>query len=473
LEDKYSHIRAAIEFCNLIKSTLGPRGMNKMVIGNETILTNDGATILSNLKGGNPIIELLKNLAKSQEEAIGDGTTSAVILTGQLLSNAISLLEKGIHPTTIINGYNLAKIESMKILGSMAHEEDKTKIIKTAFGTKLTNDISEHLTGLLMTINNYEELKLFKKVNDDPLLSEIFRGYVFEGFTINERMKREITGKIAVLDFPVNMKFDRFNVTSADELEKASSYDVDYKKKIIDKLKNLDVKLIFYTDTTPEFETYLTDTGITGVVVFQRENVDGICKSLNATAISSIDQINANHLGEGHIKYVKDKKGTIYVDGEMETLILKGNTNQILDEMHRALEDAVSLLKHDLKSVIGGGAIELEISRVLREISKKIGGKEQMAFDKFIEAIETIPITLAENCGLDAIEILTLLKNLHENGKKDMGVDSIIGVSDARERGIIEPALIKIHLINSATNIANLILKLDGIYQGDINEKKE
>lgn len=467
MEDKYNHIRAAIEFCNLIRSTLGPRGMNKMVIsGNETILSNDGATIITTLKGGNPIVELMKSLAKSQEEAIGDGTTTAILLTGQLLSNAISLLEKGVHPTIIINGYNLAKIEAMNILNSLHQKENLVPIIKTCFGTKITKDISNKLTELLMSVKDIDNLKLFRKNNDNPMDSEIFKGHVFEGFTINDRMKRETNGKIAVLDFPVNMKFDRFNVTSATELEKATNYDTDYKKRIIDKLRELNVECVFYTDTTPEFETYLTDQKITGIVVFARDNVDGICNSTGATAISSLEQLNEHHLGNGHVKYVKGLKGTIYVDGNMETLILKGNTIQVLDEMVRAIQDAVSLLKHDLSCVIGAGAVEMEIARELREVSKKVGGKEQLAIDKFIEAIESIPIILAENCGLDAIEILTLLKNLHNQGQKDIGVDPICGISDARVREIFEPVLIKIHAINSATNIANLILKLDGIYQG-------
>lgn len=467
MEDKYNHIRAAIEFCNLIRSTLGPRGMNKMVIsGDQTILSNDGATIITTLKGGNPIVELMKSLAKSQEEAIGDGTTTAILLTGQLLSNAISLLEKGVHPTIIINGYNLAKIESMNILSKIHQIESKEKIIKTCFGTKITKDISNKLTDLLLSVKDIENLKLFRKNNDNPLESEIFKGHVFEGFTINDRMKDEITGKIAVLDFPVNMKFDKFSVTSANELEKATNYDTDYKKRIVDKLKELKVECVFYTDTTPEFETYLTDRGITGIVVFARDNVDGICKSTKAIAISSLEQLNEKHLGNGHMKYVKGLKGIIYVDGDMETLILKGNTNQILDEMVRVIQDVVNLLRHDLSCVIGAGAIEMEIANHLKEISKQVGGKEQLAIDKFIEAIESIPIILAENCGLDAIEILAMLRNFHNQGQKDMGVDPIVGISDARVREIFEPVLIKIHAINSAVNIANLILKLDGIYQG-------
>lgn len=467
VEDKYTHIRTAIEFCNLVRSTLGPRGMNKMVISGDTIvLTNDGATIVTSIKGGNPIVELMKSLAKSQEEAIGDGTTTAILLTGQLLSNALSLLEKGVHPTIIINGFNLAKLESLKFLSSIHADVSKERIIKTCFGTKITQDIANKLTELLLGVEDIENLRLFKLNNSDPLTSEVFKGFVFEGFTINERMKSEINGNIAVLDFPVNMKFDRFNVTSATELEKATNYDTDYKKRIVDKFAELDVKCVFYTDTTPEFETYLTDKGITGVVVYKREDVDGICNATKSTAISSIEQINSNHLGKGHMNYVKGLKGRIYVDGDTETLVLKGNTSQILEEMLRSVQDAVSLLRHDLSAVVGAGATELEIARNLREISKQVGGKEQLAIDKFIEAVENIPIILAENCGLDAIETVTMLKNLHANNQVDMGVDPICGISDARKREIFEPVLIKIHAINSAVNITNLILKLDGIYQG-------
>ena len=469
MEDKFSHIRTAIEFCNLVRSTLGPRGMNKMVLsGSDIILSNDGATIVNSIKGGNPIVELMKSLAKSQEEAIGDGTTTSVLLAGQLLSNSLSLLEKGVHPTIIINGYNLAKVECMKMLEEMHHEEDKEKIIKTCFGTKITKDIADKLCQLLMTVKDVENLKLFRKNNSNPIESEIFNGYVFEGFTINDRMESEGGGHIAVLDFPVNMKFDKFSVTSANELEKATNYDTDYKKKIVDKLKALSVKFVFYTDTTPEFETYLTDMGISGIVCFKREDVDGICNSTKATAISCLDQLDVTHLGLGHVKYVKGARGTIYVNGsgEMETLILKGNTNQVLDEMVRAAHDVFSILRHDLSSVVGAGAVEMELAKGLREVSKQVGGKEQLAIDKFIEAIESIPIILAENCGLDAIEILTLLKQFHEHGQKDYGVDQLLGVSNARNRQIFEPVLIKIHAINSAVNITNLILKLDGIYQG-------
>ena len=478
MEEKYAHIHAAVGFADLIRTTLGPRGMNKMVIdqsNNSIVLSNDGATIIGALRGGNPIINLFKELAQSHELAIGDGTTSVIILAGQLLQNALNLLDKGIHPTIIINGYNLSKIEALKFLSQNKETGETKKIIKTAFGTKISKDIIEHLTNLIIGVEDYDKLKIYSMSQSDPFESKLFKGYVFSGFTMNERMKDEITGKVAFIDFPVSLKAEKFAVTNAEELEKISKIDTEYKKKIIDKLGNLGVRWLFYTDTNPEFETYLTDKGITGVVIFQRENFDGICKAVNAVVSSSLEQLTDRHLGEAHIKYEKQltgNSGHIYIEGNTETLILKAPTNQFLEEMRRAVDDVISLLKHDTDCVIGAGAIEIEIANHLRKISQSVGGKEQLAIEKFAEAIESIPLILAENCGLDAIEVLTALKTVHSQGKTDLGVDMACGISNARERGILEPVLIKIHAINSAANVASLILKLDKILLGQMENNK-
>ena len=466
------HINFAVEFANLVRSTLGPRGMNKMVIDQGKILcmTNDGATIIGSMKGGHPIISLFKELAKSQEELIGDGTTTTVILAGQLLQNAMELMNKGIHPTCIINGYNIAKLNSFAFLNQVKEYTEVEKIIRTSFGTKLTDDIVDHLTRIILNIEKPLELKLLCMPNEDPLRSELFKGFVFQGFTINDLMKDDITGRIAVLDFPINWKMDKFTVTSADEMEKVQKMDAKFKKDIVDKLKILNVKWIFFTDTTPEFESYLNDAGITGVVVFNRDFIDNICKASGAIPCAGIDQITDKHIGSGQVRYVKQKSGVnglIYVDGNFETLILRGNTEQFLNEMKRAVDDVCSLLRNELAVVVGAGAIEIELAKYIRSNSKKFGGKEQMAMDKFAESLEVIPTIIAENAGLDAINVLTALKNIHEK-EKDYGVDVELGISNARDRGIFEPVLIKLSAINSATNIANAILKLDGILQGEM-----
>ena len=464
-ENKYAHIQLAINFSDLIRTTLGPRGMNKMVIGKgQAIHSNDGATIIQNINSNDPIVNLFKELAKAQEEAIGDGTTTAVIITGQLLSNALDLLNKGIHPTTIINGYSLAKVEAMRLLDKLKKKGDKEKIINTTFGSKIPQDIINHLRKLLLQVKDYENLKIHKIPNSDPIKSKMFSGYVFEGFTINERMSEIIESKIAVLDYRTNVEATNVQVTSAEELAKMNKYDREYKREIVDKLIDKKVGCLFYTDTNPEFEAYLTEKGITGIVVYQRDKLDGICKALDLTATSNMDNI---FVKDGKIEYKKPNQ--IYVYGNSETLVLHGSTVQTLDEIERAVHDVVSLFRHDIDTVTGAGAIEIELSNHLRHLAETVGGKEQLAIDKYAEAIESIPLIIAENAGLDAIQILTALKTMHKQNP-DMGVDIIKGISDAHEKGIVDPVLVKIFAINSATNVANLILKTDKLLMGE-NDK--
>ncbi len=463
-ENKYSHIQLAINFSDLIRTTLGPRGMNKMVIGNPTIHSNDGATIIQSINSNDPIIQLFKELAKSQEEAIGDGTTTSVILAGQLLSNALSLLNKGLHPTTIINGYSLAKVETMRKLNSLKKKGDKEKIINTTFGSKIPQDLINHLRKLLLSIKDYENLKIHKVPNSDPLFSKKFSGFVFEGFTLNDRMEKIIEGKIAVMDYRTNVEASNVQVNTAKGLEDMNDYDRNYKREIVNKLVEKKVNCLFYTDTNPEFEAYLTEKGITGIVVFERANIDGICEALDLMATSNIDNI---FLKEGKVEYKKPNQ--IFVHGDSETLILHGSTVQTLNEIERAVHDVVSLFKHEIDTVTGAGAVEIELSNNLTEFAKNVGGKEQLAIEKYAEALESIPLIIAENAGLDAIQVLTALKTMHKENP-DMGVDVIKGVSDASIRGIVDPVLVKIFAINSATNVANLILKTDKILIGE-NEK--
>jgi len=462
-ENKYAHIQAAVNFCDLIRSTLGPRGMNKAVIDKHTIFTNDGYTIINKINIDDPIVNLFKELAKSQDEAIGDGTSTAVILSGQLLDNALTLLNRGIHPTTIMNGYSLAKIESIKLLGELKEKGDKQKIIETAFGSKISKDLVNILKSLILKVKDFENLKIHKLPNSDPIKSEIFKGYVFDGFTLNERMKDEVSGKIAVLDYRTNVEASNVQVNSAKGLEEMNLYDRKYKREIVDKLVEQKIDCLFYTDTNPEFESYLTEKGITGIVIIQRENIDGICKALNIIATSNIDNIYST---EGKIKYKKPNQ--IYVYGDYETLVLKGPTIQTLDEIERAVHDVISLLKHNIDQVIGAGAIEIELANHLYRIAESIGGKEQLAIEKFAESLESIPLIIAENCGLDSIQVLTLLKTMHkENPNLGVDMNTVGGFSDAKERGIVEPVLVKIHAINSATNVANLILKTDKLLIGE------
>jgi len=464
LMDEPNHRQLAINFADLIRTTLGPRGMNKMIVSNGKIaaLTNDGAAIVNNLKGGNPIVDLFKSLAKSQEEAVGDGTTTAVVLAGNLLSNAEELIKKGIHPTVVINGYNIALANVLNFLNSVKEKPDKGKIMRTAFGTKLSSDLIEHFINLLNEVKNPNELKTYQIKNSDPFKSGIFRGHIFEGFTRDDQMPSKVNGKIAVLNFPVNVKLDNFNVTNAKDLQEVSNFDIELKRSVVKQLKEAGVEWVFYTDTCKEFDAYLTEAGISGVAIFKPIDIDTICIATGCKAITDKTLIDENHIGKGEVVYKRgadSNPGAIYVKGDYETLVVHGPTNHVLDEIERSLDDVIRLLKHDLDMVVGAGAIEIEIAKFLRELN--IGGKEQLAIEKFADAIESIPLIIAENCGLDAIDVLTNLKAVHLTGEKDFGVDMMNKISSARERGILEPVLVKLHAISSATQVTNQILKLE------------
>ncbi len=468
--DEPNHIQLAINFADLVRTTLGPRGMNKMIVskGNIVALTNDGATIVNNLKGGNPIVDLFKSLARSQEEAVGDGTTTSVVLAGNLLNNASELIKKGVHPMVVINGYNIAMANTLNFLKEKAEKPDKEKIMRTAFGTKIQPDLVEHFIKILSEIKNPKELKVYKINNSDAFNSEIFKGHIFEGFTRDDQMPSEVDGKIAVLNFPVNLKLDNINATNAKDLLEIEQADVDLKRDIVNELKKKGVEWVFYTDTCKEFDAYLTEAGISGVAIFKPIDIDTICVATGCKAITSKELINEEHIGNGKVEYKRgadSNQGAVYVNGDYETLVLHGPTPHVLDEIERSLDDVVRLLKHDLKMVVGAGAIEIEVANYLRDL--KIGGKEQLAIEKFAEAIESIPLIIAENCGLDAIETVTNLKAAHCIGQRDMGVDLTHSISDAREAGIFEPVLVKIHAFSGAKDVTNQILKLDAILAGD------
>ena len=474
VEDKYTHIRQAIEFTNIVKCTLGPRGMNIMLVDNgKKIITNDGATIMKTLKGGHPILDLFKDLAKSQEVAVGDGTTSAMIISGALLANALQLIEKGIHPTIIIKGYDMARAKADEIIDISQVEGSKREIINTAFGSKITAGIKKHLVDIVLEVKDFENLKLIKLVNEDPLASELYKGLIFEGFTLNDRMPKSAKGKIPVLDFKTNMSTDKFQVNKASEMLLVEAERKNYIKKIAKTLKDLDVKCVFYTDTNPDLENYFTDYGIMGIVDNARGNIDNICNAIGASAAPSLEFIE-KCLGSGKVEYKKgktDRKGMIFTEGNFETLVLKGPTSQTLDEIERSVHDVIGLMKNSLDVVIGAGAIEVEISKEILKYAKTVGGKEQLAIEKFADAMESIPLILAQNCGLDAIEILTKIKSEHENKYEKIGVDEDRGYSNAMIRGVVEPIAVKKHAINSAVNVCNLIIKTDKLLLAD-GEKK-
>jgi len=467
-KNKYGYIQLGIDISNTVRSTLGPKGMNKMVLlANEQILTNDGATIIKNINFKNPIGELFKRLAESQEKAVGDGTTTATILTGQLLENALNLLNKNVHPTTIINGYNISRSYCLDYLDKNRLQADKEAIIKTTFGSKLSPEFSKLLINLLKEAD-MNRVRLAIKENSDFNETKLFKGFTLQGHTVNDRMPQKTQGRIAMVEAYSDMEFAKFQITNSDELGKISELQKNYKQNIVDKLKENDVKIAFISDTNPILENLLAEADIMTVVTYKREVIDNICSASGSQVITDVEKPISPKLGFGEVIYDKDS-GTITIlneNSKIDTLLLCGPTKQILEEAQRSLDDVFKVLKNHGDVVVGGGAIEIELALYLRELAKNIGGKEQIAIEGYADSLESIPLILAENCGHDAIETLTLLKNQHIKGKKYLGVDPVKVISDAKERNIFELLKLKAHALSSATDVANLILKLDDIYDG-------
>lgn len=475
-EDKMNHIRIAMDYANTVRSSLGPMGMNNMVINEKDgfpIFSNDGATIIKNLRVTHPVCHMIKTLAEGQEKAIGDGTTSVTVLCANLLEVSLDLLNKGMHPTTIITGFDAAKNFAVDYTIRNAELGDKSRIIRTSFGSKIPSELADYLTTLISNLN-LRKLSCTPIANKDPMSSKIIKGFVFPGFTINDRMPSQIDGKIAVLDIRSTPDSAKVNLSSTEELNKYNENMKNKKKEIAIKLKKAGVKCVFYTDTNVEIENFITENELMGIVVYKREYLDKITAAANAKIISDIDYDLESFLGVGKVTYEKEDQ-MIYLenqDSKVETLLLCGPTKHVLDEMQRAVDDVVNVAKFGDKVLVGGGAFEIELANAIREYSKKIIGKEKIAIEKYAEAIEAFPRILAENCGFDALDILSILKTAHEDGKKHYGVDPMLRISDAKERGIYEPMASKVHLINAATDVANLIIKLDGIYAGDKIEKQ-
>jgi len=355
-EEEFNHIQLAVNFTDIVKTTLGPRGMNKMIVadGKIKVLTNDGATIVGNLKGGNPITDLFKQLAKSQEEAIGDGTTTAIILAGSLLKNAQKLIDKGIHPTTIINGYNIALANAINFLSATKEKPDKEKIMRTAFGTKISPDLVDRFINLLNEVEDPKNLRVHKILSSDSSKSEIFKGYVMKGgFTRDEQMNQKIDGRIAILNFPVNVKWNDVKADNVKDLREITDYDISMKRDVVDKLKEMNVEWVFYTDTCKEFDAYLTDADISGVAIFRPEDIDAICMATGSKAITDEKLIDENHIGTGKVEYKKgadSNEGAVYVSGNAETLILHGSTPHLLDEIERSEKDYSFLKRYEVHS---------------------------------------------------------------------------------------------------------------------------
>ncbi|MBA1342570.1 MAG: Thermosome subunit [ANME-2 cluster archaeon] len=493
------NITAAMAVSNMVKSTFGPSGMDKMLVdvAGDVTITNDGETILRKIAVEHPSAKTIVAVANTQEKEVGDGTTASVMFAGELLKKAGGLLERGIHPTTVIAGYKLAEQKSQEILGELAIDVgDDTDILQSVAATAMVgkaiacDDLAPICVRAIQFIKNgdidvFNNVRIQKSVGKSIEDTELITGVVIDKRRVHDAMpKRVKDAHIALLTSGIEFrKFakapggksnEKMKVTSALQLEEMYAGEESAIKSDVDSLYNIGVNTVFCTQSiTESAQGYLVKRGILGVARVNDNDLEAISRATGATIISNIVDVEESDLGTAGIVEEKgaEDEELIYIkdcpNPKTVSIVVHGGTEHVMDTVEGALGDALRVVADVVKDntvVAGGGACETELSLRLKEYARTIGGKEQLAVDAFADALETIPRTLAENAGLDSTDMMTMLKAKHIAGGTTSGIDVYNGdVIDMYENGVIEPLQVKTQSLKSATDATVMILKVDDV----------
>jgi thermosome len=477
----------------------------------DIIITNDGATILEEMNVEHPTAKLMVEIAKTQDKEVGDGTTTSVVIAGNLLKNAGNLLDKNIHPTTIIKGYELAEAETRRLLDELSHkvtiddEDALKKIALVAMGSKGigSKEEKEHIAKLVINAIKMvaekrgdklyidtDNIKLEKKAGADVMATELIKGIVIDKEVVHPAMPKVVkNAKIALIDAALEIEKTetdaKINITNPEQLEAFLKQEEIMLRKMVEKIKASGANVIFVQKGIDDLaQHYLAKEGIMAVRRVKRSDIEKLARATGAKIVSSLDDLTPKDLGTAGLVEERKIAGEAMVfvqeckDPKSVTIFVRGGTEHVVSEVERAIKDSIGAVASSLedgKYVTGGGSIEIELAKRLREFATKVGGREQLAIEAFAEALESIPVALAENGGLDAIDVLVELRAKHsEKGNESYGVDVINGkVADMKKIGVLEPTKVKRQAIASATEAARLILRIDDIISGKGTSKKD
>ena len=492
-----SNIAAAKAVAETVRTTLGPKGMDKMLVNSigDVIITNDGYTILDEMDIEHPSAKMIVEIAKTQQDEIGDGTTTAVVFAGELLKNAEILLDQDVHPTVITKGYRLAADKAQEVLEKMAEPLSKddpktlTKIALTAMTGKAAELAKEHLAELIVKaaistadVNgklDINDIKIEKKVGGGVDDSELIEGIVMDKERAHSGMPASIkNAKIALIDKALEIKKTEIdaNIEIKDpaQMQAFLTMEENMIREMANQIVASGANVAFIQKGIDDLaKHFLSKKGVYAVERVSDENMQKLAKATGAKISTTLKELSASDLGfAGFVEERKlgDDRYTFIgkcKNPKSVTLLIRGGTPHVVDELERAISDAIGDLSAALsngKAVAGAGASEIELSRAIRKFSNTLSGREQLAVSAFAEALEVIPRTLAENAGLDPIDVLTELKAAHDKGQKWAGIDVFSGkIMDAWKQGIIEPLKIKTQAIKSASEVTELILRIDDV----------
>lgn len=489
-----NNILAARVVAETVKTTLGPKGMDKMLVdrvGNVTV-TNDGVTILKEMDIEHPAAKMVVDIAKTQDKEVGDGTTSSVMIAGKLLEQAETLLDKKIHPTIITKGYRLAEEKAQEILRELAVEIDSEESLQKVAATAMTGKGAEHLREYFSNIIveaikivakekelDKEDIKIEKQQGRTLEETELIKGVVLGKGPSYEGMPKRITeANIAIIEEALEIRNPeteaRISVSSPDQLQSFLNQEDRLLQTKVTQIKESGANTVFCQRGIDEFISFqLAKEGIYAINRLPKEDIQRISKATGAKVVAKLKDLTKEDLGYAqHLHTEKtDETNMTYITGCKHpgavTIIIRGGTNHVIEEIHRAFADAigvVSTVVKESKVVAGGGAVEIELAKRIKAYATKISGRERLAIEEYAKAIECIPTTLAENAGLDPLDILTELRASHDVNNTHYGLNLFKGkIEDTIQAGIIEPLKVKTQAIAAATEVAIMILRIDDI----------
>ena len=490
------NIMAAKAVAQTVRTTLGPKGMDKMIVDSlgDVTVTNDGVTILEEMNIEHPAAKMLVEVAKTQENEIGDGTTTAVVIAGELLKNAEELLDRDVHPAVISRGYRLAEQKAQEILNEMAEkitpndEEVLRKIAQTAMTGKGAEYSKDTLAALavkavkMVEEDGYvdkENIKIEKRTGGSVDDSELIKGIVMDKERLSTNMPRVVkNARIALIDREIEIKKTEMDaniqIKSPDQMQAFLDQEENMLKDMVDKIMASGANVVLCQKGVDDVAVhFLAKKGAYAVRRVSESDMKKIAKATGAKITSNLKDLSKDDLGfAGTVeeKRVGDESFTYIIDcknPKAVTLLIRGGTEHVTNEIERAVTDAVGDVTAALKTgmvVAGAGAPETELAMQLRKYADTLSGREQLAVEAFADAMEVIPRTLVENAGLDPIDTMTDLKAAHAKKQKWAGIDVFTGkVMDAWKKGVIEPLKIKTQAVSSAAEVAVMILRIDDV----------
>jgi len=496
-----NNVMAALAISDAVKSTLGPKGMDKMLVDSmgDVVVTNDGATILKEIDVEHPAAKMIAEVAKSQDEECGDGTTTAVILTGELLKYAGELLDQNVHPTVIAHGFKLASDKAIDVLnhGAISIKKDDKQTLRniamTSMSSKggagpakdlLANVVVDAITSVAEEINgkitvDMDNIQIQKQKGGSIEDTEIVKGIILDKERVHEGMPKQVKkAKIVLVNVAIEVKKTevdaRIQINDPTQLQAFLNEEETMIKKMVDKVKKSGANVLICEKGIDDIAQYLlAKHNIYAVRRAKESDMGKLSKATGGKIVANLDDLTSSDLGYAGLveerKFGEDKL-TFVMDcknPKAVSILLRGGTEHVVDELERGLHDGLFVVKvalEDGKMTVGGGAAAIEISMALRDYAPSVGGREQMAIEAFAHALEVVPKTLSENAGLDPINMMLEMRRLHKKGNKYAGINVFNGkVEDMFKNDVIEPLRLGIHEIQTATEAATMILRIDDV----------